>query len=65
MIGAQLVQRVATLRPTPPIILATGYGELLPGFDGQILKGRAMCRSKSGHAVYGKFKRHSIYRSHE
>lgn len=38
MTGTQLVQKVATLRPTLPIILATGYGELPPGFEGKILK---------------------------
>jgi len=38
MTGTQLVQEVTSLRPTLPIILATGYGELPPGFEGKILK---------------------------
>jgi len=38
MTGAQLVKEVVALRPDLPIILATGYGELPPGFQQSIIK---------------------------
>ena len=38
MTGAQLVQQVTLERPELPIILATGYGELPPGFRPGIVK---------------------------
>ncbi len=38
MTGTQLVEQAALFRPALPIILATGYGELPPGFEGKILK---------------------------
>jgi signal transduction histidine kinase len=38
MTGAQLVQQVNRLRPDLPIILATGYGEVPPGFESTVVK---------------------------
>jgi CheY-like chemotaxis protein/anti-sigma regulatory factor (Ser/Thr protein kinase) len=38
MTGAQLVQQVTLERPELPIILATGYGELPPGFKPSVIK---------------------------
>jgi CheY-like chemotaxis protein len=38
MTGTQLVQQVAGLRPDLPIILATGYGEVPPGFETSVIK---------------------------
>ena len=38
MTGAQLVQQVTRMRPDLPIILATGYGEVPPGFETTVVK---------------------------
>ena len=38
MTGAQLVQEVAKVLPDLPIILATGYGEVPPGFKQSVIK---------------------------
>lgn len=38
MTGTQLVEHVADLRPALPVILATGYGEVPPGFEDRIIK---------------------------
>jgi len=38
MTGAQLVKEVVQRRPELPIILATGYGELPPGFEKSVIK---------------------------
>ncbi|MEO9130440.1 MAG: PAS domain S-box protein [Sphingomonas sp.] len=38
MTGIQLIDRIRTVRPDMPIVLATGYGELPPGADQNILK---------------------------
>lgn len=38
MTGSQLVHELDSLRPDLPIILATGYGELPPGFKPSVIK---------------------------
>lgn len=38
MTGVQLVERITETRPGLPIVLATGYGELPPGFEEKIIK---------------------------
>ncbi|WP_374412405.1 response regulator [Novosphingobium colocasiae] len=38
MTGAQLVQEATVHRPNLPVILATGYGELPPGFKPTVVK---------------------------
>lgn len=38
MTGSQLVREVSLQRPNLPVILATGYGELPPGFEHTVVK---------------------------
>jgi signal transduction histidine kinase len=52
MTGTQLVEQVAELRPTLPVILATGYGEVPPGFEDRIVKlGKPFDQELLKHAV--------------